>query len=61
MISKDDYMEIKAQHEGDAYKKYLAHKLGVHPRTMTRVLKWGGPPTRKRPDRFSEPPIKRKP
>ncbi len=49
MISKEDYMEIKAQHERGVYKKDIARKLGVHPRTVTRALERGGPPARKRP------------
>lgn len=49
MISKEDYMEIKAQHERGVYKKDIARRLGVHPRTVTRALVRGGPPSGKRP------------
>lgn len=31
MISKEYYMEIKAQYERGVYKKDIARKLGVHP------------------------------
>lgn len=49
MISKEDYMEIESQHARGVYKKDIARKLGVHPRTVTRALKRGGPAVGKRP------------
>lgn len=49
MISKEDYMKIKAQYERGVYQKDIARKLGVHPRTVARALERGGPPAGKRP------------
>ena len=49
MISKEDYMQIKAQHERGVYKKDIAKNLGVHPRTVARTLERGNPPAGKRP------------
>jgi len=49
MLSKGDWMEIKAQVEQGVYQKDIAASLGVHPRTIRRALLRGGPPTGKRP------------
>lgn len=49
MLSKGDWMDIKAQMEQGVYQKDIADLLGVHPKTIGRALKRGGPPTGKRP------------
>jgi len=49
MLSKGDWLMIKAQISRGVYKKDVARGLGVHPRTVTRALSRGGPPVGKRP------------
>lgn len=49
MLSKEDWMLIKAQKERGVYLKDIAAGLGVHPRTVRRALARGGAPTRRRP------------
>lgn len=49
MISKGDFMEIKAQHEAGVYIKDIAADLEVSPKTISRALKRGGAPPGKRP------------
>ena len=49
MLSKGDWMYIKAQIERGVYKKDIAGKLGVDPRTVRRALQRGGAPGGKRP------------
>lgn len=48
MLSKEDYLMIKAQLERGVYQKDIAEELGVHPRTIRRALRRGGPPRPKR-------------
>ena len=45
MLKKEDWMEIRTQVERGVYKKDVAEKLGVHPRTVSRALERGGAPT----------------
>ncbi|NIO74925.1 MAG: IS21 family transposase [Armatimonadetes bacterium] len=54
MLSKEDYLMIKAQLERGVYQKDIAAELGVHPRTIRRALRRGGPPrpTRERPSKL---------
>jgi len=49
MLSKGDWLMIRAQIDRGVYKKDVARVLGVHPRTVTRALRRGGPPVGKRP------------
>lgn len=49
MLSKEDYLMIKAMSERGVYKKDIAEKLGVHPRTVRRALERGGAAVGKRP------------
>ncbi len=49
MLSKGDFMEIRAQVAHGVYKKDVAKMLGVHPRTVRRALARGGAPPSKRP------------
>ena len=50
MIRKEDWMDIKAQVEQGMYQKDIADELGVHPKTISRALKRGGPPSGTRPN-----------
>jgi transposase len=45
MIKKEDWMDIKAQIERGMYQKDVANELGIHPKTVSRALKRGGPPS----------------
>ncbi len=49
MLRKGDWMDIKAQIEDGVYLKDIAATLGVHPKTVRRALRRGGPPAGKRP------------
>ncbi|MBW2021018.1 MAG: IS21 family transposase [Deltaproteobacteria bacterium] len=49
MIRKEDWMNIQAQIGRGVYQKDIARELGVHPKTISRALKRGGPPRGKRP------------
>jgi len=49
MLKKEDWMYIKAQVARGVYQKDIAEELGVHPKTVSRALKRGGPPAGKRP------------
>jgi len=49
MLSKGDWMDIKAQMGQGVYQKDVAAKLGVHPKTIRRALKRGGAPSGRRP------------
>ena len=49
MLSKGDWMDIKAQMEQGVYQKDIAASLGVHPKTIRRALKRGGAPSGRRP------------
>jgi transposase len=49
MLSKGDWMDIKAQAERGVYKKDIAKSVGVDPRTVRRALARGGSPPGKRP------------
>ncbi|MGV8080302.1 MAG: IS21 family transposase [Syntrophales bacterium] len=48
MLDKEDWMEIKAQIAKGVYRKDIARQLGVHPKTVSRALQRGGPPTAER-------------
>ena len=48
MLTQEDYWMIQElQHQG-VYRGDIAKRLGVHARTVSRVLKRGGPPSRTR-------------
>ena len=47
MLRKEDWMTIKAQVERGVYLKDIAKELDVHPRTVRRALKRGGPPSKR--------------
>lgn len=49
MLNKEDWMNIQAQVAKGVYQKDIAMQMGVHPKTISRVLKRGGPPSGKRP------------
>jgi transposase len=49
MLNKEDWMNIQAQVAKGVYQKDIAMQMGVHPKTISRALKRGGPPSGKRP------------
>ncbi len=49
MLSKEDWLMIKSQREKGVYISDIANRLGTHPKTVSRALKRGGPPSGKRP------------
>jgi len=49
LAGRGDWMYIKAQIAKGVYQKDIARELGVHPKTISRALKRGGPPRGKRP------------
>ena len=49
MLNKEDWMNIQAQLKQGVYIKDIAHKIGVSPKTISRAVKRGGPPSGKRP------------
>jgi len=49
MLRKEDWMEIKEQAEKGMYQKDIAEQLGVHPKTVRRAIRRGGPPKGDRP------------
>lgn len=54
MLRREDWVEIEAQAKRGVYQKDIAEELGVHPRTVRRALKRGGPPSRRRKKRGSK-------
>lgn len=48
MLRKEDWMYIKAQVEKGVCQKDIARELGVHPKTISRALKRGGPASGRR-------------
>lgn len=46
MLSKEDYIVIKALKERGVYNRDIAEQVGVHPKTVSRALKRGGAPAR---------------
>jgi transposase len=49
MLNKGDWTMIQALLRRGVYQKDIAAKMGVHPRTVRRARKRGGPPSGKRP------------
>ena len=49
MLNKEDWMYINTQRDKGVYIRDIAEALGVHPKTVSRALKRGGPPLGKRP------------
>jgi len=45
MLSKEDFVVIEALRRRGVYVVDIAGELGVHPKTIRRALKRGGPPT----------------
>lgn len=54
MLSKEDYAVIKALKKHGVYNKDIAVELGVHPKTVSRAIKRGGPPDKQRRRRSSK-------
>jgi transposase len=44
MLRKEDFMVIQALAKRGVYLTDIAAELGVHPKTVSRALKRGGPP-----------------
>lgn len=54
MLTREDYLVIKTLHDHGVYQKDIAAELGVHPKTVSRVLKRGEAPSRERKRRGSK-------
>lgn len=54
MLSKEDLAVIKALKKRGVYQVDIANELGVHPKTVSRALKRGEAPSRKRKRRGSK-------
>jgi transposase len=54
MLSKEDFAVIRALQQRGVYLKDIAEQLGVHPKTVRRALKRGGPPQKERQRRGSK-------
>ena len=54
MLSKEDFIVIKTLHQRGVYRKDIAHELGVHPKTVSRALKNGQAPGKRRKRRASK-------
>jgi transposase len=50
----EDYIVIKTLNKHGVYQKDIANELGVHPKTVSRALKRGGPPVKHRKKRASK-------
>jgi len=48
MLTQEDYWMIQEQLAKGVYQKDIAAELGVHPKTVRRAVKRGGPPPRSR-------------
>lgn len=54
MLNKEDYAVINVLEKRGVYLKDIAEELGVHPKTVSRALRRGGPPERRRAPRGSK-------
>jgi transposase len=54
MLSKEDYIVIKALKERGVYQKDIAEEMKVHPKTISRALKRGNAPVKQRKRRGSK-------
>ncbi len=54
MLGREDYIVIKTLNKRGVYQIDIAAELGVHPKTVSRALKRGGAPERKRRKRASK-------
>ena len=54
MLRQEDYIVIKTLHDHGVYQKDIAAELGVHPKTVSRALKRGEAPQRRRRKRGSK-------
>jgi len=54
MLKKEDYAVIRSLKQRGVYMKDIAEELGVHPKTVSRALKRGGPPVKRRKKRSSK-------
>ncbi|KAA3628504.1 MAG: helix-turn-helix domain-containing protein [Proteobacteria bacterium] len=51
MLTQEDYWMIQELRDKGLYQRDIADRLGVHPKTVGRVLKRGGPPSASRTER----------
>ena len=54
MLNKEGYAVIKSLKQRGVYQKDIAEELGVHPKIVSRALKRGGAPIKKRKQRASK-------
>lgn len=54
MISREDFVKIKAMHTAGMYHKDIAGQLGIHPKTVKRALQREDAPARERAKRGSK-------
>lgn len=54
MISREDFVKIKAMHTAGMYQKDIASQLGIHPKTVKRALARDDAPARVRVKRGSK-------
>ncbi len=54
MISREDFVKIKAMHTAGMYQKDIAGQLGIHPKTVKRALTRDDAPARERVKRGSK-------
>ena len=54
MISREDFVKIKAMHTAGMYQKDIARQLGIHPKTVKRALTRDAAPARVRVKRGSK-------
>jgi transposase len=54
MLSREDFIMIKALSERGVYQKDIAQQLGIHPKTVSRALKRGKAPVREPKPRASK-------
>ena len=54
MISREDFVKIKAMHKAGMYQKDIAGQLGIHPKTVKRALQRDDAPARVRVKRGSK-------
>lgn len=57
MISREDFVKIKAMHTAGMYQKDIAGQLGIHPKTVKRATAGGCASARTRQTRQQARPV----